>query len=52
MDIEMRFHRAMISIYEAVKDECHDNATCFLQMLSEKGGFLGLGFIRQFPTHH
>ena len=40
----------MISIYEAAKDECHDNATRFLQMLSEKGGFLALGFIRQLPT--
>ena len=50
MDIEMRFHMAMISIYEVAKDEFHDNATRFLQMLSEKCGFLALGFIRQLPT--
>ena len=42
----------MIRIYEAAKDECHDNATRFLQMLSEKVGFLALGLIRQIPARH
>lgn len=37
-DLEMRFQKAMIGIYESAKDECRYNATRFLQMLSEKGG--------------
>lgn len=37
-DLEMRFHRAMVGIYESAKDECNYNATRFLQMLSERGG--------------
>jgi hypothetical protein len=37
-DLEMRFHKAMIGIYETAKDKCSYNAMRFLQMLSEKGG--------------
>jgi hypothetical protein len=37
-DLEMRFHKSVIGIYQAAKDECHYNATCFLQMLSDRGG--------------
>jgi hypothetical protein len=37
-EIERRFHRAMISIYETAKRELGYNATRFLQMISEHGG--------------
>jgi hypothetical protein len=37
-EIERRFHRAMISIYETAKRELGYNATRFLQMISEQGG--------------
>jgi hypothetical protein len=37
-ETERRFHRAMISIYEAAKRELGYNATRFLQMISEQGG--------------
>ena len=37
-ELELQFHRAMISIYESAKDECHYNATRFLGMVSERGG--------------
>jgi hypothetical protein len=37
-EIERRFHRAMISIYETAKRELGYNATRFLQMTSEQGG--------------
>ena len=38
--VERRFHRAMISIYETAKRELGYNATRFLQMLSEQGGLV------------
>jgi hypothetical protein len=37
-DLEMRFHDAMIAIYEIAKREYRYNATRFLQMVSEQGG--------------
>jgi len=37
-DLERRFHRAMIGVYETAKDACRYNATRFLQMLSTRGG--------------
>ena len=37
-DLEMRFHQAMIDIYQRAKDECGYNATRFLSMLSARGG--------------
>ena len=37
-ELERRFHRAMISIYETAKRELGYNATRFLQMISEQGG--------------
>jgi hypothetical protein len=37
-EVERRFHRAMISIYETAKRELGYNATRFLQMISEQGG--------------
>jgi len=37
-EIERRFHRAMVSIYETAKRELGYNATRFLQMVSEQGG--------------
>jgi hypothetical protein len=43
-EIERRFHRAMISIYETAKRELGYNATRFLQMISEHGG---LATVRQ-----
>jgi hypothetical protein len=39
-EVERRFHRAMISIYETAKRELNYNATRFLQMLSEQGGLV------------
>ncbi|MEV4224743.1 hypothetical protein [Nonomuraea sp. NPDC049725] len=37
-ELERRFHRAMVGIYETAKRELGYNATRFLQMLSERGG--------------
>ena len=37
-EVERRFHRAMIAIYETAKRELGYNATRFLQMLREQGG--------------
>ena len=37
-DLERRFHRAMIGIYETANSACHYNATRFLGMLSTQGG--------------
>ncbi len=37
-ELEVRFHRAMIGIYERAKEECGYNATRFLGMVSERGG--------------
>jgi hypothetical protein len=37
-ELERRFHRAMVSIYETAKRELSYNATRFLQMISEQGG--------------
>lgn len=37
-EVEHRFHRAMISIYENAKRELGYNATRFLQMISDHGG--------------
>ncbi len=39
-EVERRFHRAMIAIYETAKRELGYNATRFLQMLSEQGGLV------------
>src|ERR1700757_2146589 len=37
-EVERRFHRAMIAIYETAKRELAYNAARFLQMISEQGG--------------
>jgi hypothetical protein len=37
-DIEARFHREMVNVYEGAKRECGYNATRFLQMVTEMGG--------------
>ena len=37
-NLERRFHRAMIEIYQKAKRETGYNATRFLQMVSELGG--------------
>jgi hypothetical protein len=37
-EVERRFHRAMIRIYDTAKRELGYNATRFLQMISEQGG--------------
>ena len=37
-DLEKRFHREMIDIYQTAKKEVGYNATRFLQLISEKGG--------------
>lgn len=37
-ELERRFHRAMVSIYETAKRELGYNATRFLQMISGQGG--------------
>jgi len=39
-EVERRFHRAMITIYETAKRELGYNATRFLQMVSEHGGLV------------
>ena len=36
--LELRFHDAMVEIYQRARTECNYNATRFLQMLSESGG--------------
>jgi hypothetical protein len=37
-DLQRRFNRAMVSIYETAKRELGYNATRFVQMISEQGG--------------
>lgn len=37
-ELELRFHRAMIRIYEDAKRDAGYTATRFLQMISERGG--------------
>ena len=37
-EIENEFHQAMLYIYKKAKEECHYNATYFLQMVEERGG--------------
>jgi hypothetical protein len=37
-EVERKFHRAMVAIYETAKRELGYNATRFLQMLSEQSG--------------
>ncbi len=37
-DVELRFHKAMVAIYETAKRDLGYNATRFLQMVSEQGG--------------
>jgi hypothetical protein len=39
-EVERRFHRAMIGIYETAKRELGYNATRFLQMVSGQGGLV------------
>ena len=39
-EVERRFHRAMVGIYETAKRELGYNATRFLQMVSEQGGLV------------
>lgn len=39
-EVERRFHRAMIAIYETAKRELGYNATRFLQMVSAQGGLV------------
>ena len=36
--LERRFHRAMVGVYERAKAEAGYNATRFIQMVSEHGG--------------
>ncbi len=37
-ELEQRFHRTMLELYEKARDEADYNATRFLSMLSEIGG--------------
>lgn len=37
-NIEVRFHSAMLNIYEEAKSQCNYNATYFHRMVSEMGG--------------
>jgi hypothetical protein len=37
-DLEQRFHRAMVGVYQRAKSEAGYNATRFLQMVAESGG--------------
>jgi hypothetical protein len=39
-EVERRFQRAMVAIYETSKRELGYNATRFLQMVSEQGGLV------------
>lgn len=39
LDLELKFHQAMIGIYEQAKSELNYNATRFLQVVNEHGGF-------------
>jgi hypothetical protein len=39
-EVQRRFHRAMIAIYETSKRELGYNATRFLQMVSQQGGLV------------
>jgi hypothetical protein len=36
--LEMDFHKDMLAIYRSAKEECHYNATRFLQMVANDGG--------------
>lgn len=36
-ELEHRFHKAMIEVYESAKRECGYNATYFLQTIIDKG---------------
>ena len=37
-NLEEKFHRAMLGVYERAKEECRYNATYFLRMVTEHGG--------------
>lgn len=37
-DLETRFHRAMVNIYQEAKRVCNYNATYFLRMITDYGG--------------
>lgn len=37
-ELELRFHKAMIQIYEHAKSDCKYNATRFIGMVADKGG--------------
>ena len=37
-NLEEKFHRAMLGVYERAKEACHYNATYFLRMVTEHGG--------------
>ena len=37
-ELERRFHRTMIQVYQEAKAECNYNATYFLRLVNEKGG--------------
>ncbi len=39
LDLELKFHEAMIEIYEQAKSELNYNATRFLQAVNKHGGF-------------
>ena len=39
-EVERRFHRAMIAIYETSKRELGHSATRFVQMVSQQGGLV------------
>lgn len=38
-ELEQQFHSAMLDIYQRTKSEVRYNATRFLSMVSEKGGY-------------
>ena len=38
-ELESRFHEAMVSIYKHAKSDAGYNATRFIQMVSEEGGY-------------
>jgi aromatic ring hydroxylase len=38
LNLEQKFHRAMINIYERAKKECNYTATAFIQDVSKIGG--------------
>jgi hypothetical protein len=37
-EIETRFHRAMVDLYQTAKRDCNYNATYFLRMVTDYGG--------------